>query len=142
MDAGAVQQICQMSQELRSQEEPQPTFRPVWPHSIYDVRCSFFERPQQRRIILRVIFEVRVLDQDVLSARALERRSDCRALAIVLLMTNDGNSLDTRETPQSFPRAVRRAVVYDDDFFSYRRSLNRLQELVQVCDLVIDRHDH
>ena len=131
-----------MSQELRSQEEPQPTFGPVRPHSIYDVRCSFSERPQQRRIILRIIFAVRVLDQDVLSARILERRSDCRALPIVLLMTEDGDSLDARKSPQSFPRAVGRAVVYDDDFFSYRRSLNRLQELVQVCDLVIDRHDH
>src|SRR5580704_16830673 len=67
VDARSVEQIGEMRQKFCPQEESETAFWAVWTHAVDYVCCALLEWTQQCGIVLRVVFEVGVLDQDIFS---------------------------------------------------------------------------
>ncbi len=67
--------------------------------------------------ILRVIFQIGILDEHVLAAGVGQGSADGRSFAVVLLVEHDCDVVPRRQRLQLFARAVGRAIVDDDDFF-------------------------
>src|SRR6266404_2843358 len=86
VDARAVKQISQMSQKLCTEEKSKSALGAIWTHAVNYICLTLFERTQQSGIVLRIVFKIGVLNQDIFSAGVLERGPDGRAFAAVLLM--------------------------------------------------------
>src|SRR5712692_9661148 len=97
-----------MGEELRPQVKSQPPLRPIGAYAVNRVRSALFQRSQQGGIILRVVFQVRILDQNVLPVSVLHSGADSRSLAAVLRMEQNRYSLRRRLGQQFFSRPVGR----------------------------------
>src|SRR5229473_2749659 len=86
--------------------------------------CEMNERPQQRGIILRIVFEVGVLNQYILAASVLKRSADGRAFAAILFVEDDRDVVGERHSLELLARAVGGTIVDDDDFFFYWRGVD------------------
>jgi hypothetical protein len=100
------------------------------------------ERAQQGGVILRIVFEVGILDEDILAAGIFKRSSDGRALAAVLFVEYDSDIITERHRAEFFAGAVCGTVIHDDDFLLHRRGVDGAQQFVHVRSLVVDRHQH
>src|ERR1700733_4647530 len=122
-----VKEIGQMGQQFGPEKEAQPAFRTIGPHTIDRVGYTLFERTQQLGVILGIVFEVGILNQNIFAVCVGKGGANGRSFAIVVFVENNGNVISWRKGLQFFAGAVDRAVVNKNDFFFYRRGLDRAQ---------------
>src|ERR1700722_1516262 len=91
VNAGAIKKIGEVRQQLGSEKETQSALGTVGTHAVNDVGLAGFERAEQRGIILRIVFEIGILDQDVLAAGISQGGADGRAFTAIFLVKYDGN---------------------------------------------------
>ena len=75
------------------------------------------KRFQEQRILLRIVFEVRVLDDDHVPCGSGDSRAQGSALALITIMVNDFRNKRCDFIRQHVPGAVRGTVVDHDDLF-------------------------
>ena len=103
-----------------------------------DVRAARLDRPQQQRVLGRVVLEVGVLDDQDLAARGVHRGAHGPALAHVLLVEDHAHAVPAVPGRELLARAVGRAVVDDDDLLLGRLARDEPEDLVDRADLVVD----
>ena len=103
-----------------------------------DVRPAGLDRPQQQRVLGRVVLEVRVLDQQDLAPAPPDRRPDRPPLALVRLVEDDPNAFAPVPRLEDLARAVGRGVVHDDDLLLDRHRGDEPEDLVDRARLVVD----
>ena len=111
------------------------------PRAVHDVGVSLLDRPEQLRVLARVVLEVRVLDDDDVAGRLLKTRRDRGALSHVLRLQEDPDAVLAVHLAQDVARAVLRAVVDDDDLLLDRHRLHLADELADRLRLVVDGDD-
>ena len=131
VDARAVEHVGEMGQKLCAQKKSQAAFGTIRAHAVDHVRLALFERAQQSSIILRVVFEIGILDQNIFAAGVLERSADSCAFAAVLFVEYYSHIFGERHGSQFLARAVGGTIVDDDDFFLYRRGMDGLQKFIR-----------
>src|SRR5229473_5339526 len=110
-----------MGEKLRAEEKSQAAFGAVRAHAVDYVRLMLFEWPQQRGIILRIVFQVGILDQNIFPAGVLQRGANGRAFAVVLFVEDDGDVVGERHGPELLAGAVGGSVIDDDDLLLHWR---------------------
>ena len=118
------------------------------------VRLALEDRRQELRVVPRVVLEVRVLDQHDVAGRLGEAAPEGGALPLVGLLVEDPDLVLLVGGPepaglgqlglqpaQVVARAVRGAVVDDDDLLGHRHGLDALEDLRKREPLVVDRDD-
>lgn len=130
------------------------------PRSVDDVGAVTLDRIDQLAVLLRIVFEVGVLDDDDPPARELEPAADCGALAAVRRLEVNRDVLDgeamaglregrRRETGrdaagdllEQFSCATRRTVIDDDELLVDLDLLDPPQGLLDHGALVVDGDD-
>src|SRR2546430_544985 len=114
-----------------------------------DIRVTIQNWFEQGAIILRVVFEVSVLDEDHRARGMGDRCADGCALAEIPFMQEHLHlpalsPLAGDETLQELPGPVHRAIIHENQFHRHldRRRAYPPDNLGESADFVVDRHDH
>ena len=85
------------------------------PRAVYDVRTAVENRRQKRRVLVRVVLEVGVLDDDDVARGGTKTARHCRALALIERLQQHAHAARAVHRGENVARAVLRAVVDDQD---------------------------
>src|ERR1039458_3340308 len=106
------------------------------------VRLALDQGLEHQRILGRIVFQVGVLNNDVVAGGFLDATAQRRSFAHVIRLQNDADlrmlGLQFRE---DFARAIPRAVVDADQLDLQRNGEDLLHHLAKRGALVINRHD-
>lgn len=129
------------------------------PGAVNDLCPPLLDRLQQFEIILRVEFEVGILDEDDPASRLAESSAHRGPLAAILRLKEDPDVIRAEpitgrrknhsiapaalliQLAEKLSRPVGRAIVYDHDLLLDLHGLHSLQDLLNGRPLVVDRHD-
>jgi hypothetical protein len=106
-----------------------------------DVGDAALDRLDQRRHVGGVVFEIGVLDHRDVAVRVRDRRAHRRALAAVVLADDDDAVTSIAPALDEFARAVRRAVVDDDDLLVEVECPHGVEQRLDRRRLVVGRHE-
>lgn len=106
VNACAVEKIGKMRQQLRAQEKAQAALGPIGAHAVNYVGFPLLQRTQKRGIVLRIVFEIGILNQNILAACIFESSADGCALAAILLMEDYGDIVGEGHGLQLLARSV------------------------------------
>jgi hypothetical protein len=122
--------------------------------AVDDVGLALEDRRQELRIVAGVVLEIRVLDQHDVPGRLREAAPEGGALPLVGLLVVDPDLVLLVSSPEAprlrelglepaevVPRAVRGAIVDDDDLLGDGDRLDALQDLGERETLVVDGDD-
>src|SRR5262245_40723652 len=114
-----------------------------------DIRVTIENRLEEGAIILRVVFEVGILDEDHLPRHMGDRRANGSALAEIPLMREHLDLLAltpsaSDETLEELPSPVHRAIIHENQFhrhLDWSRAYPP-DDLGNRGDLIVDWYDH
>src|SRR5688572_30783828 len=92
--------------------------------TVHHIGAALENRLQEQRVFTRVVFEVRVLDDDDIAGRFANAAGDGGAFALIVRLQQHANTVAAIEFRENIPRAVGGAVVNDDQLFLHRREID------------------
>ena len=111
------------------------------PRAVDDVRPSLADQLDELRELLRRVFEVRVLDDHEVAVDHLEAAAQGGALPHVPRLQQQREAELALQAAEDVARAVRRAVVDDDQLRPQRHRMHAADDLLDRLLLVERRHD-
>ena len=84
--------------------------------TIHHVGYPFFERPEQDRVVARIVFEIGILDEQDLTLGSVKACAYSCALTLILLMQNNTDFILAVHFFQQVTRAINRAIIDQHDF--------------------------
>ena len=131
-----------MCQQFSAEKETPAALGTIRANPVDDIGAAFCKWTEQLRIILGIVLEIGILDQNIFAPSIGKGSSNGGSLAVVPFVKYDSNVAGCRQRLQLLASAIGRAIVDDNNFFFHGRSLDRLQQFLQVSDLVVNWHDY
>src|SRR5208337_1278023 len=111
--------------------------------TIDDVRLAGFQRAEQPGIVLGVVFEVGILDDDVVASRLLNSAAERSSLAQIAGLKEEANLRPALfEVEQNLAGTVAGAIIDAKEFDLQADRQNALDHLGQRRFFVVDGHHH
>ena len=108
----------------------------------HHVRLARQNRREQPVVFRRVVFQIRVLDDDDVRRRVRDAGAERRAFALIHLMPDELDArFILRERLELFPSVVGRTIIHDDELLHGSLRQHDANDLGHGGGLVIGRHD-
>ena len=135
--------VRQKGQEFIAHFVPEKADLPGGSHETRSVDCIRLagqQRGQHRRIILRRVLEIRVLNDDERSGRLPEAADQRRAFALIDLLVEQADSRVICEFLQIFPGFVGRSIVDDQEFADFGTRQHPVDDFIDGLLFVVGGH--
>src|SRR5258708_501560 len=140
-DVAAVEKVCEPREEFGAKIPGDTPFGTVRTHTIDHIGLAQKQRLQQGGIVLRIVFEVGVLDQYKLAARVRQSGNDRRPFAPVFCVHYEPYLEQLLAFRKNFAGAIGGAVVDNDDLFRDQGFTDKLDESGDGSSFIEDRNN-
>lgn len=144
---GAIEKIGDDSDQHSAQIEERPGISVVYlfkaPRTIDNIRIAVFCCLKHNLVVIRIIFEIGVLDNDIVAGRVLEAGSQSKSFAVISILID--HFVSVFNGFQFVSGSICRTVIYDYYlFFCFSKIglFNFLDDFQDVVSFIENRNDY